>query len=104
MEYLLENILNMVGFLVGLCIGTCIVSNCCNLPCGAKSDRGFVLLAMGSIVRCKKLYSEISKEVIACTAPPHRDVAKKFGILKKEETSCDGSLEDVLAERAAVLV
>ena len=71
---------------------------------GAKSDRGFVLLAMGSIIRCKKLYSEISKEVIACTAPPHRDVAKKFGILKKEETSCDGSLEDVLAERAAVLV
>ena len=71
---------------------------------GAKSDRGFVLLAMGSIIRCKKLYSEISKEVIACTAPPHRDVAKKFGILKKEEASCDGSLEDVLAERAAVLV
>ena len=34
---------------------------------GAKSDRGFVLLAMGSIIRCKKLYSEISKEVIACT-------------------------------------
>ena len=46
----------------------------------------------------------MSKEAIACTAPPHRDVAKKFGILKKEETSCDGSLEDVLAERAAVLV
>ena len=44
---------------------------------GAKSDRGFVLLAMGSIVRCKKLYSEISKEVIACTAPPHRDVLQK---------------------------
>ena len=57
----------------------------------------------GSIYEQKAILGDF-KGLIACTAPPHRDVAKKFGILKKEETSCDGSLEDVLAERAAVLV
>ena len=71
---------------------------------GAKSGDGFVLLVVGSATQCKKLYSEISKKAIGCVAPSRRDVAKKFGVLKKEEASCDGSLEDVLAERAAVLV
>ena len=71
---------------------------------GAKSGGGFVLVAVGSAAQCKKLYLEVVKDEIGCSAPTRMDVAKKFNISKKEEAACDGSLEDVLVEHAAVLI
>ncbi|MDI1494993.1 MAG: sulfur carrier protein ThiS [Cenarchaeum symbiont of Oopsacas minuta] len=71
---------------------------------GAKSGLGFVLLVIGSVAQCKKLYSKIDSEEIGCPIPTHAEIAKMFGIDKKEEDACSGGLEDVLVERAAILV